>query len=137
MPGKVLVIDDTVKILDIIKYFLEEEGYTVKGASDPEEGLRLAEQGGIDLVILDIMMPKMDGYQVYDHLKKNPATADVPVIMLTAKAIIMHTPKDFFYGLYGFLSKPFAKQQLVTMVANILDLTRKGQTGEVKPEPAA
>ncbi len=133
MAGTVLVIDDTVKILDIIKYFLEEEGYTVKGASDPEEGLRLAEAGGIDLVILDIMMPKMDGYQVYDHLKKNPVTAEVPVIMLTAKAIIMHTPKDFFYGLYGFLSKPFAKQQLVTMVANILDLTRKGQTGEVKP----
>jgi DNA-binding response OmpR family regulator len=124
MAYTILAIDDTKKILDIIKYFLEQEGYNVKTASDPLEGIKVAQQGGIDLILLDIMMPGMDGYTVFDQLKKDSKTREVPVIMLTAKAIIMHTPKDFFYGLYGFLSKPFSRQQLVKMTMDILRITK-------------
>ena len=120
----ILAIDDSKKILDIIKYFLEQEGYTVKAAADPLEGIKIAKEGGIDLILLDIMMPGMDGYTVCDTLKKDEKTRDVPVIMLTAKAIILHTPKDFFYGLYGFLAKPFSKQQLTKVVSEALRLTK-------------
>ncbi len=124
MTHTILAIDDSKKILDIIKYFLEHEGYTVKAVSDPVEGIKVAKAGGIDLILLDIMMPGMDGYTVCDTLKKDDVTRDVPVIMLTAKAIILHTPKDFFYGLYGFLAKPFSKQQLTKVVSEALRLTK-------------
>ncbi len=75
------------------------------------------------------MMPGMDGYAVCDQLKKDAVTRDIPVVMLTAKAIILHTPKDFFYGLYGFLAKPFTKDQLIRVVAETLAVT----TGEDGP----
>ena len=131
----VLAIDDSKKILDIIKYFLEQEGYTVKAIADPLEGIKVAKEGGIDLILLDIMMPGMDGYTVCDTLKKSDVTRDIPVIMLTAKAIILHTPKDFFYGLYGFLAKPFSKQQLLKVVSEALRLTKSTEepTGFITP----
>jgi len=124
MGYTVLAIDDTKKILDIVKYFLEQEGYKVKTSLSPLEGIKVAKEGGIDLILLDIMMPGMDGYTVYDTLKKDPVTRDVPVVMLTAKAIILHTPKDFFYGLYGFLSKPFTKLQLLQTIHDIFQITK-------------
>ncbi len=134
MSRTILAIDDSKKILDIIKYFLEQEGYAVKTVQDPVEGIKTAKEGGIDLVLLDIMMPGMDGYTVYDALKKDRTSADIPVIMLTAKAIILHTPKDFFYGLYGFLAKPFSKQQLVKVVGEALRLTESGgKQGFISP----
>jgi len=119
----VLVIDDAPKILDIVKYFLESEGFIVKTCADPREGIKTAQEGGINLILLDIMMPIMDGYKVYEVLKSDATTKEIPVIMLTARAVIMNTPKEFFYGLYGFLAKPFTKQQLVGMVRDILKLT--------------
>jgi CheY-like chemotaxis protein len=128
MAQTILAIDDSKKILDIIKYFLEGDGYAVKTASDPQEGIKVAREGGVDLVLLDIMMPGMDGYTVCDTLKKDPATKEIPVVMLTAKAIILHTPKDFFYGLYGFLAKPFSKQQLLKVVSEALRITKSGST---------
>ncbi|HUR38402.1 MAG TPA: response regulator [Planctomycetota bacterium] len=129
----ILAIDDSKKILDIIKYFLENEGYNVKAVGDPFEGIQVAQQGGIDLILLDIMMPGMDGYTVFDNLKKDSRTREVPVVMLTAKAIILHTPKDFFYGLYGFLAKPFSKQQLLKVVSEALRLTKTGEHGLITP----
>jgi CheY-like chemotaxis protein len=125
----ILAIDDSKKIIDIIKYFLEQEGYAVQAVTDPLEGIRIAKGGGIDLILLDIMMPGMDGYTVFDTLKKDPVSADIPVVMLTAKAIILHTPKDFFYGLYGFLAKPFSKQQLTKVVSEALRITKSGEGG--------
>ena len=136
MPSTILAIDDSTKILDIIKYFLEQEGYVVKTCADPVKGIEIAEQGGVDLILLDIMMPGMDGYTVYDRLKKGGKTTETPVIMLTAKAIILHTPKDFFYGLYGFLAKPFSKQQLLKVVSEALRLTKAGESGLIPSSDA-
>jgi DNA-binding response OmpR family regulator len=133
MPSTILAIDDSTKILDIIKYFLEQEGYKVKTCADPVKGIEIAEQGGIDLILLDIMMPGMDGYTVYDKLKKGGKTGETPVIMLTAKAIILHTPKDFFYGLYGFLAKPFSKQQLLKVVSEALRVTKTKSGSFIAP----
>lgn len=124
----VLVVDDTVKILNIIKFFLEEEGFTVKITTSPEEGIEMARRGGIDVLILDVMMPGLNGYQVYEILKQDPKTATIPVILLTARAVIENTPRPFFYGVYGVLAKPFQRWKLVQMVKDILDLTTKGVT---------
>jgi CheY-like chemotaxis protein len=133
MPSTILAIDDSTKILDILKYFLEQDGYVVKAFSDPAKGVEAAQAGGIDLILLDIMMPGMDGYTVFDKLKKNPSTRETPVIMLTAKAIILHTPKDFFYGLYGFLAKPFSKQQLLKVVSEALKVTKTKTNSFIAP----
>jgi CheY-like chemotaxis protein len=124
----VLVVDDTVKILNIIKFFLEEEGFTVKTTTLPEQGIEMAKRGGIDVIILDVMMPGMNGYQVYELLKNDPATSGVPVILLTARAVIENTPRPFFYGVYGVLAKPFQRWKLVQMVKDVLEVTKKGVT---------
>lgn len=124
MAYTVLAIDDTKRILDIVKYFLENEGYKVKVASDGESGFQIAMEGGVDLILLDIMMPGVDGYAICEKLKKEPRTKDIPIVMLTAKAIIMHTPRDFFYGLYGFLAKPFSREQLIKIVEDTLKITK-------------
>ena len=92
MALNVLVIDDSQRIVDIVKYFLEQEGYGVKTALKPIDGIALAKQGGIDLILLDIMMPEMDGYAVGEELHKDAATRDIPIVMLTAESIIAHTP---------------------------------------------
>ncbi|MBI3267643.1 MAG: response regulator [Planctomycetes bacterium] len=133
MPHSILIIDDTVHILEITKHFLQQEGYEVFTASDPYKGIERAKQGGIDLIILDIMMPGLNGYQVFEILKKDSGTVSIPVIMLTARAVIENTPRPFFYGLYGVLSKPFQRWRLVQMVKDIFVLMDQGQTeGEVK-----
>jgi len=124
----ILVVDDTVKILNIIKFFLEEEGYTVKTTTSPEQGIEMARRGGIDVLILDVMMPGLNGYQVYEILKGDPATSGIPVVLLTARAVIENTPRPFFYGVYGVLAKPFQRWKLVQMVKDIIELTSKGVT---------
>ncbi|MBI3096970.1 MAG: response regulator [Planctomycetes bacterium] len=137
MAGKtILVIDDTPRILNIIQYFLEAEGYSVKTAGDPLLGLKMVGELGPDLIILDIMMPKMNGYQVFEKLRENEKTQQIPVIMLTAQAVIENTPRAFFFGLYGVLAKPFTRSQLVARVKNILSLT-EGRDASPVPEPAA
>lgn len=134
----ILIIDDAVHILDITKHFLVQEGYEVKTAADPKDGITIAQEGGLALIILDIMMPGMNGYQVFEVLKKDTRTANIPVIMLTARAVIENTPRPFFFGLYGVLSKPFQRWRLVQMVRDITDLTNQGvKEGEVKEREKA
>ncbi len=130
MADTILVIDDSQRIVDIVKYFLEREGFAVKTALKPQDGIRIAQEGDVDLILLDIMMPEMDGYAVGEALRKSATTRDIPVVMLTAESSIAHTPKGFFYGLYGFLSKPFSKDQLLNIVRDTLQLTRKEGTQE-------
>ena len=83
MARKILVVDDEESIVKIIEYNLKKEGYEVLSAFDGEEGYKLAVEGKPDLILLDIMMPKMDGYEV---CKKVRERSDVPIIMLTARA---------------------------------------------------
>ncbi|MEK7469577.1 MAG: response regulator [Planctomycetota bacterium] len=130
----ILVVDDTVKILNIIKFFLEEEGYLVKTTTSPEQGIEMAKRGGVDVMILDVMMPGLNGYQVYEILKQDTKTAGLPVIMLTARAVIENTPRPFFYGVYGVLAKPFQRWKLVQMVKDVIELTNKGVAQQEVPE---
>jgi DNA-binding response OmpR family regulator len=127
MGKTILVIDDTIRILNIIRFFLEAEGFSVRTCSDPMEGIKAATEGDVDLIILDIMMPRMNGYQVFEVLRKEEKTAAVPVIMLTAHAVIENTKPTFFYGLYGVLAKPFTRAQLIEKVREILALTAEGK----------
>lgn len=124
MAITVLAIDDTKSVVDVIRLFLEGSGFVVKGVTNPTEGIALAQAGGIDLILLDIIMPDMDGYQVWDLLKADERTREIPVIMLTAHAILTHTPKDFLYGLYGYVAKPFSRDELIAVIGNAMRLTK-------------
>ena len=125
MAITVLAIDDTPSVLDVIRLFLETRGFVVRTETDAKKGVALAQAGGIDLVLLDIIMPEMDGYQVWDLLKADERTKEIPVIMLTAQAILTHTPKDFLFGLYGYVAKPFSRDQLLSVVSNAMRLTKQ------------
>ena len=125
MAITVLAIDDTKSITEVIRLFLESSGYIVKTETDPRKGIEVAQKGGVDLVLLDIIMPDMDGYQVWDILKSDERTQEIPIVMLTAQAILMHTPKDFLYGLYGLVAKPFSRDQLLEVIGNAMKVTKR------------
>jgi len=116
----ILAIDDSKKILDIIKYFLENEGYNVKAVGDPFEGIQVAQQGGIDLILLDIMMPGMDGYTVFDNLKKDTRTREMPVVMLTARSQETEKVLGLELGADDYVTKPFSITELLARVRAVL-----------------
>lgn len=121
----VLVIEDEMDILDLVEYHLAQAGFTVLKAPDGESGLELARTKKPTLIILDIMLPKMDGKEVCRALKSSPATGWIPVMMLTAKAEEVDRIVGFELGVDDYVTKPFSPRELVLRVKAIL---RKGES---------
>ncbi|MCI8804640.1 MAG: response regulator transcription factor [Clostridiales bacterium] len=113
MARKILVVDDEESIVKIIEYNLKKEGYEVLRALDGEEGYKLAVEGKPDLILLDIMMPKMDGYEV---CKKVREKSDVPIIMLTARAEEVDKVVGLELGADDYVTKPFGNRELMARV---------------------
>jgi heavy metal response regulator len=111
---KILVVEDEIKVLNFIKKGLQENAYTVDTAADGEEGLFLAEENDYDCIILDIMLPKTDGYQVIRSLRSKQVKT--PVIFLTAKDSVSDKVKGFDFGADDYLVKPFAFAELLARV---------------------
>ena len=113
---KILVIDDEPGILDIVETNLLGEGFEVVSASDGKEGLEKLRVEKPDLIVLDVMMPELNGWQVLQEIEKDPETAGTPVIMLTAKA----ADEDYIHGLeegaVEYLTKPFFPQELINRI---------------------
>ncbi len=116
----ILIVDDERDILDLIEYNLRKEGFDVITAEDGEEGIRLAKMHRPDLVLLDIMMPKMDGIEVVDQLRLNPDTKDVPVIFLTARSDEKTEVKGLDRGADDFLTKPISTTKLVSRIKAVM-----------------
>ncbi len=115
----ILLIEDEEKIARFVELELTHEGYTVKKAADGRTGLQLAESGGCDLVILDIMLPELSGLEVLRRLRK---TSAVPVIMLTARDDVMDKVSGLDMGADDYVTKPFSIEELL---ARIRAATRK------------
>jgi len=113
---KILLIEDEVNILDIVKDVLKEEGYQVKTANSGKKGVETAVNWTPDLIICDIMMPEMDGYEVFEALKAQPNTASIPFIYLTAKADYQDFRKGMNLGAADYIFKPFDIKSLVKAV---------------------
>jgi DNA-binding response OmpR family regulator len=109
---RVLAADDDPDILDLISYRLERSGCEVLRAFDGEQALELATTEHPDLAVLDVMMPKIDGYEVTRRLRANPATAGIKVILLTASAQETDVVKGFEAGADDYMTKPFSPQEL-------------------------
>lgn len=121
-PRTILCIEDERKMVDLFRLILERYDYHIVGAFDGEQGLRLAEETQPDLVLLDLMMPGMGGWSVYQELRSRDALQDVPVIVVTAKA---QTPEQIHSmreaGIDACISKPFKPQTLVDAVNDAVE----------------
>jgi len=127
MSAKILIVEDEQKIVDILNYNLKKEGYETLVANDGAAGLRLALNENPDLILLDIMMPKMDGYDV---CKKVREVSQVPIIMLTARADETDKVLSFDLGADDYVVKPFGVRELLSRV--MANLRRRNT--EVKKE---
>mgnify|MGYP002584915734 FL=1 len=114
---KILVVDDEKLIRDVIREYLINENYEVIEAKDGVEAVKLAEENNIDLIILDIMMPNMDGYTAYKEIRKNKV---IPTIILSARSEEYDKLLGFDLGIDDFLAKPFSPKELVARVKAIL-----------------
>ncbi len=119
MNTKILVVDDEIHIVELVKYNLENQGYSVKTAYDGEEALNLISRERFDLIILDLMLPLIDGLEVCKILKRDQSK-DIPIIMLTAKT----SETDKVYGLEigadDYITKPFSIKELTARVKAVL-----------------
>jgi two-component system, OmpR family, alkaline phosphatase synthesis response regulator PhoP len=113
---KILTVDDERHIVRLIQVNLERAGYDVIMAYDGVEALEKVAEAPPDMIVLDVMMPRMDGFAVLAELKKNPETAGIPVIMLTAKAQDADVFRGWQSGVASYLTKPFNPMQLLTWV---------------------
>ena len=122
MPFKILIIEDEKNISEIVAKYLEKEGYTTIIANDGIEGLALFRDSNPDLVISDVMMPTIDGFEVLREIR---LISDVPVIMLTAKQEEVDRLKGFENGADDYVTKPFSPKELVRRVMVMLKRTYK------------
>lgn len=123
MNNRVLIVDDDPEIMDWLSMDLQMSGFATDSASDGLSGLKKAQNGNYDLIILDVMMPKMDGFDVCGNLRKSAKTKDIPIILLTAKGAIEDKIMGFGSGADDYLVKPFDIQELLVRMRALLRRT--------------
>ncbi|HYE18462.1 MAG TPA: response regulator transcription factor [Tepidisphaeraceae bacterium] len=122
--GTILIIDDEKDLIEMVRYNLEDkEGFDAISATDGQSGLEIAQRHKLDLIILDLMMPGIDGLEVCRRLRADPRSARVPIIMLTAKATESDRVVGLEIGADDYITKPFSPRELVARVRAILRRT--------------
>lgn len=119
---KILIVDDMMSNVLLLKVLLTNEKFAIATASNGRQALEQVEKENPDLVLLDVMMPDMSGFEVAQHLKSNPNTADIPIIFLTALNSTADIVKGFQVGANDFISKPFNKEELIIRVTHQISL---------------
>jgi DNA-binding response OmpR family regulator len=122
---KVLVVDDEPEITDIVETFLENAGYQVKSENSSEHGIKMAKAFLPELILLDIMMPEKDGYQICTELKRCEETKNIPVVFLTGKDARSDEGKSFRVGGVMYIKKPFSCERLLSIVKVVLQTAEK------------
>lgn len=118
--ARVLVVDDEPDVLLLCRLNLEQRGHQVLEAPNGDEALDLAQQEAPDLVVLDLMLPGIDGYQVLQALRADEGTSGIPVLVLTAKSLQADRERSRQLGAAAFLTKPFLPDELCDMVDGVL-----------------
>jgi chemosensory pili system protein ChpA (sensor histidine kinase/response regulator) len=120
-PEKVIVLaDDSISVRKFVGRMLDKAGYRVKLASDGLEAFEIVSQGGCDLVITDLEMPRTNGYELMMHMRQSPDLRDIPVMVVTSRAGAKHRERAVAEGARGFLVKPVQEEQLLAAVAEII-----------------
>ncbi len=120
MSKRILVVDDDENILSLERTILEQKGFEVTTADSGEQALKLLKQGAFDLVLLDVMMPGKDGFEVCRQIKQDARTRTIPVIFLTAKGGGEALAEGFESGAVMYINKPFTANKLLTIVNTML-----------------
>lgn len=118
--AKVMIVDDNVDTVELLTKRFRAEGYEIAAAHDGEQALRMVREWPPDLIVLDIMMPKIDGYEVCRRLKDDEATQHIPILMLTAKSKVPEKVKGLDTGADSYLTKPFDYSELAAAVRSLL-----------------
>ena len=133
----VLVIDDEAPIRLLCRVNLEAEGMNVLEASDGPSGLEAARSSEPDVILLDVMMPGLDGWGVAEALLEDPATAEIPIIFLTARAEFRDRARGLDIGGVDYITKPFNPVELAPLVRALLDRLERGERDELRREKLA
>ena len=120
--AKILLADDQIDALDLLNLVLSNQGYITESTLDPRQVVKLAEKITPDLILLDVMMPQMDGFQVCSFLKNNQNTKDIPVIFLTALESTEEKVKGFNTGCVDYITKPFDLEEIIVRVQHQLEI---------------
>lgn len=131
--NKILIVDDAVDTVDLLKKRFRAEGYDTEEAYNGEEALQKVPEYNPDLIVLDVMMPKIDGYEVCQRLKADEHTKYIPILMLTAKGEVEHKVKGLDIGADDYLAKPFDYKELSARVRSLLSL-KEAHEKKVKVE---
>lgn len=126
---RILVVDDEKHIVRLVQLNLERAGYEVITAYDGLEALEKVRSERPDMIVLDVMMPRMDGFETLQRLRANPETSEIPVIMLTAKSQEQDIFKGWQSGADCYLTKPFNPMELLTFVRRIFESLQEAEEG--------
>jgi DNA-binding response OmpR family regulator len=134
---KVLVVDDEAPIRLLCRVNLEAEGMEVIEAADGHTGLALARSEQPDVILLDVMMPAMDGWQVAEQLFDDSQAGDIPLVFLTARAELRDRARGLELGGVDYITKPFNPVELASVVQRLLERVRRGERDELRQEKIA
>ncbi|MBN2018885.1 MAG: response regulator [Sedimentisphaerales bacterium] len=133
--GRIEIIEDDRDIIEMIVYNLKEEGYQTITAFDGEKGIGLAKREKPDLIILDIMLPAIDGFEVCKVLKQQQSTASIPIIILSAKSRETDKVVGLELGADDYVTKPFSPRELLARIKAVLRRHKEQPAGEIKIGP--
>ena len=121
MIKKVLIADDEPNIVVSLEFLMKQRGYDVMAVANGEDALRAVGEFGPDLILLDVMMPRMNGYDVCQKVRENPAWQHIRIIMLSAKGRDVEMKKGIAVGADAYITKPFSTKDLIAKVGEMLD----------------
>lgn len=131
MRNKILVVDDEPNIVLSLEFLMKQAGFEVRTAADGEAALNVIAADRPDLVLLDVMMPRKNGYEVCQTIRAHPDWKDIYIVMLTAKGREVEREKGLALGANAYITKPFSTQEVVAQVRKLLSEADSGS-----PEPA-
>lgn len=134
---RVLVVDDDAPIRLLCRVNLEAEGIEVLEAGDGRVGLEAAQRELPDVILLDVMLPQMDGWQVAEKLVDEPATAEIPIVFLTARAEFSDRARGLEIGGVDYVTKPFNPVELAPLIRDLLERVERGERDELRRQKLA
>jgi DNA-binding response OmpR family regulator len=129
-PPQIMVVDDDADTVSILARHLQREGFVAIEAISGAECIRLARENPVDVILLDLMMPEMDGFQVCRKLKEDTSTAEIPVIMITARDDLDARAEGMRLGVSDFLAKPVFRRQLANRIRAQLNMAATARANE-------
>jgi DNA-binding response OmpR family regulator len=134
---RVLIIDDEAPIRLLCRVNLEAEGMEVSEAADGTSGIEIARRERPDVILLDVMMPRLDGWDVADTLLRDESTSEIPIIFLTARAEVRDRARGLDIGGVEYITKPFNPLELAPLIESLMERIRQGGRDELRGEKLA